>query len=245
MKFLPISDLHFEFQADKGRSFVESLPPADVVILAGDIAVGDGIPAALALFCNKYPRVVYVHGNHEYYYTTYKAVQEFTQLAVAENSNLVYLDGTTTLILANGERILGGTLWFPRPLLVQSQYDRAKLGMTDFKVIADFEDWVYPTHDKMVQHLTDNLQEGDIVITHHLPSYKSVNAKWQGDLLNHFFVGDVEHLILARKPKLWIHGHTHDSCDYMLGDTRVVCNPFGYAGVQLNQKFDDALILEY
>lgn len=28
--------------------------------------------------------------------------------------------------------------------------------------------------------------------------------------------------------KFWTHGHTHDNFDYMVGTTRVVCNPRGY-----------------
>jgi len=32
--------------------------------------------------------------------------------------------------------------------------------------------------------------------------------------------------------KLWIHGHTHESFDYMVGDTRIVCNPRGYIGYE-------------
>jgi len=27
---------------------------------------------------------------------------------------------------------------------------------------------------------------------------------------------------------VWIHGHSHDRCDYLLGKTRVVANPLGY-----------------
>jgi hypothetical protein len=30
--------------------------------------------------------------------------------------------------------------------------------------------------------------------------------------------------------KLWTHGHTHELFDYMVGETRVVCNPRGYVG---------------
>ena len=30
------------------------------------------------------------------------------------------------------------------------------------------------------------------------------------------------------QPKLWIHGHSHDRCDYLLRKTRVVANPLGY-----------------
>jgi hypothetical protein len=28
--------------------------------------------------------------------------------------------------------------------------------------------------------------------------------------------------------KLWTHGHTHEDFDYMVGSTRVFCNPRGY-----------------
>ena len=28
--------------------------------------------------------------------------------------------------------------------------------------------------------------------------------------------------------KLWTHGHTHEEFDYMIGSTRIVCNPRGY-----------------
>jgi hypothetical protein len=29
---------------------------------------------------------------------------------------------------------------------------------------------------------------------------------------------------------LWTHGHMHDPSDYVIGSTRVVCNPRGYYG---------------
>jgi predicted NBD/HSP70 family sugar kinase len=28
--------------------------------------------------------------------------------------------------------------------------------------------------------------------------------------------------------KCWVHGHTHSTHDYMIGNTRVLCNPRGY-----------------
>ena len=30
------------------------------------------------------------------------------------------------------------------------------------------------------------------------------------------------------KPALWLHGHVHNSNDYMVGGTRVVSNPKGH-----------------
>ena len=37
--------------------------------------------------------------------------------------------------------------------------------------------------------------------------------------------------------KLWIHGHVHNNFDYMIGDTRVICNPRGYEMYQENFEF--------
>ena len=76
--------------------------------------------------------------------------------------------------------------------------------------------------------LERTVQEGDVVVTHHLPSRRSVAPQFAGDPLNAFFLCDMERLILARQPLWWIHGHTHHPFDYQLGQTRVVANPRGY-----------------
>jgi hypothetical protein len=64
-----------------------------------------------------------------------------------------------------------------------------------------------------------------------------------GNPLNPFFVCDLERLIRERRPKLWIHGHTPSSLNYRIGATNVVCNPFGYAGMEQNSAFDDKLVV--
>ena len=52
--------------------------------------------------------------------------------------------------------------------------------------------------------------------------------------------------VAASRARLWIHGHTHDSFDYRLNETRVVCNPRGYAteGVNENPWFDLNLVVD-
>jgi hypothetical protein len=35
---------------------------------------------------------------------------------------------------------------------------------------------------------------------------------------------------------MWTHGHTHHEFDYMVGSTRVVCNPRGYIGYEDDAK---------
>jgi hypothetical protein len=59
-----------------------------------------------------------------------------------------------------------------------------------------------------------------------------------------FFLCDVRKLIETAQPALWIHGHTHESCDYQIGRTRVVCNPYGYAGHEVNRAFDPGKCVE-
>ena len=85
--------------------------------------------------------------------------------------------------------------------------------------------------------------EGDVVVTHHLPSKSSVAPQWKGSALNPFFVCDLEGLMITRKPALWLHGHTHANVDATVGATRIVCNPFGYVRIEENASFDQRLTI--
>ena len=84
------------------------------------------------------------------------------------------------------------------------------------------------------------------MVTHHAPSRKSIHPRFADSRLNACFVSDAEHLLGADRVQLWIHGHTHDSFDYRVNGTRVVCNPRGYAkgGVNENPLFDPNLMIE-
>ncbi len=71
-----------------------------------------------------------------------------------------------------------------------------------------------------------------VVCTHHSPSHQSCHPRYKNDsLMNGGYHSDLEDFIIARPNiKLWTHGHTHEDFDYMVGETRVVCNPRGYIG---------------
>jgi len=77
-----------------------------------------------------------------------------------------------------------------------------------------------------------------------LPTRHSISKRWQGNPLNRYFVTDLTALILQKQPKLWIHGHTHDSKDYKLGVTRIVCNPYGYYPNELNPEWNPCFDVE-
>ena len=242
MQIQILSDLHFEFHRDSGRSFVESLDPdgVDVLVLAGDIAVGADLPAALGLFCRRYSKasVLYVNGNHEFYGTDRASVVALCHEAERRHSNLTWLDASVAEI--SGQRFLGAPLWFAP----SSEAFRFRHAMADFSVIRDFQSWVYEENARAVAFLREELAEGDVVVTHHLPSFASVAPRFVGSPLNPFFVCDLEPLIRERRPRLWIHGHTHCSMRYEIGSTSVACNPFGYVGTELNPDFSDKLVVE-
>jgi Icc-related predicted phosphoesterase len=242
MRLQLLSDLHFEFHRDSGRSFVDSLDSTgiDVLVLAGDIAVAEGIPPALALLCERFrdAAVVFVHGNHEFYGSDRNLVVAITKQTQAENPNLVWLDSSGTEL--HGFKFLGAPLWFPRPTVDE----RLKHAMNDFSAIEDFESWVYEENAKAIAFFERQLRPGDIVVTHHLPSQLCVAPRFTGHPLNPFFVCDLTGLIIERRPRLWLHGHSHASVRVQIGETTVLCNPFGYAVEELNPGFLDRLVVD-
>lgn len=223
MRLLIMSDLHLECHADRGSSFIESLDETDVdcLVLAGDTCAADDLHRVMSSFCAKFKHVIAIAGNHEYYNCSYSSVIDNIEKSRATIKNLSFLD--TNVIEFDGHRIIGGTMWFPNP------GDYAPFSyMNDFQLIDSFTDWVYFENERFVRMLDKELCNNDIVITHHLPSKKSIAPEFSCSALNCFFLSDSEDLIIDRKPKLWIHGHTHKAFDYRFGKTRIVCNPFGY-----------------
>src|SRR5271157_1486772 len=232
MRIQLLSDLHFEFYRDEGYSFVAGLDPKniDLLVIAGDVTVADHLVSALSRLSQRYfdSKVVYVHGNHEFYGSNRRSVLGAMERAMSMNSNLVWLDNSSVTL--GGITFRGSPLWFP-PFTGDP---RIKSLLSDFSVIEDFESWVYEENSKAVAFFERELQEGDVVITHHLPSQISVASQFVANPLNPFFVCDMTRMITERKPRYWLHGHTHTSVKAQLGDTTIICNPFGYAGREQN-----------
>lgn len=68
-----------------------------------------------------------------------------------------------------------------------------------------------------------------IIVTHHAPSPYSIAPEYEGSMLNPAFASNLNDFILQHPQiRLWCHGHVHNIFDYILGETRVVCYPFGY-----------------
>jgi len=251
MRLLALSDTHFEFQADHGGTFVDWIwnenksNPPDIVVLAGDISNVDHLRASIKMFAEKFPcPIVFVHGNHEYYGTTPHNALEKTRKFELDFDETYWLEPYPDDYPVNSNvrsrvKLTGGTLWFPEP-----DSTARKDWMNDFQEIFDFEPWVYQQYKRTVEHLEKHIRPGGVVITHHSPSLKSIHPRYEGSPINQFFASDLEWLIESKRPSLWIQGHTHESLDYRIGDTRIVCNPFGYTGIGENKNFNPKLIIE-
>jgi predicted phosphodiesterase len=106
-----------------------------------------------------------------------------------------------------------------------------------------------------------------IFLSHHAPDFRSVAPRYASDILSAAFASNVldellgettEHKLMEADPDidgtnsdpdqtrpridLWIHGHVHNSADYRVGATRVICNPHGYGNE--NPAFNPSLIVK-
>jgi hypothetical protein len=86
-----------------------------------------------------------------------------------------------------------------------------------------------------IGHVIQNDPEGKfVVVGHHAPSKLSTHPRYQNDtLMNGGYSSSLDFFIEDHPQiKLWTHGHTHETFDYVIGETRVVCNPRGYDGYE-------------
>lgn len=69
-----------------------------------------------------------------------------------------------------------------------------------------------------------------VVVGHHAPSRMSTHPRYANEtIMNGGYSSSLDEFIMDHPQiKLWTHGHTHEDFDYMIGSTRVMCNPRGY-----------------
>ncbi len=234
MRIQVISDIHSEFHQDGGASFVGRFqePEADVLVVAGDIGTLDGTFHVLEELARLFPHVVCVMGNHDYYHSSIQQVERLSRHFSKKVPNLHVLENDTVTI--NGQRFVGGTLWFPDSPKVALR----KNGLNDYHLIGGgFEEWVKGRNKESVEFLQNSVTSKDVVVTHHIPTSAGVHSRWRNAPLNLFFTCDLSALIQDRQPRLWAYGHTHDSLRFQIGDTLLVCNPFGYLVREENPRF--------
>lgn len=260
MKLLVLSDLHVE-----EAPFVAPRVDADVVVLAGDLHNGaEAVRWARRAFPDR--PLVQIAGNHEFYDGEYGAVLRALRETAADEG-VHFLENEATVL--GGVRFLGCTLWTDhrvleapgrRPVMdAASAMAASRRANPDFSAIRlGAPPHAFSPEDAARLHETSKawldaelalpFDGTTVVVTHHLPSWLSVNPLFASSPSNAAFVSDLDPLV--ERCDLWIHGHTHASCAYRIGRARVVCNPRGYPARKAgppafeNPGFDPGLVVD-
>lgn len=255
-----LSDLHIE---QSQWDLPKPQPDLDVIIAAGDIhdPLSDGV-RWIAERSGGRP-VIYVPGNHEWYaFRNGFSVNEEAirgQEAAAELGVHLLQDAEVVL---GGVRFLGSTLWTDFAIFHNPDLGMMNAGrwMNDFRVIypADVGVPLSPEQSRRWHLQSRAWLEGalsrpfdgkTVVVTHHLPHPRSIHPRYAQDPITPAFCSDLSELVENCGAVLWAHGHTHTSCDYMAGRTRLVCNPKGYgplpgSKVIENREFEPELVID-
>lgn len=245
MRLKIMSDIHTEFFKSGVCPFDHNeLDESTTLILAGDISQNI---EQIRYFSERYAEVIFVPGNHEFYGEDILTKPKELKEEYEELDNVyVLLD---EVLYLEGVSFFGGTFWTDctdnDPLfefkVKRSHNDYRKILKGDLIFTPSYQTEL---HHKSLSSLMRYAGRVDVVITHHAPSVKSVEPRFLGTDLNKCFANDhIEDLVEHVGAKYWIHGHLHNSSDYFIGDTRVICNPKGYPMME-NEDFNENLIVE-
>ena len=207
--------------------------------------------------CSEFPNVIYVMGNHEHYHGKFdhSATILRNEFISSGLTNIHLLDRDTVEI--DGIHFVGGTMWTDCNRGDALTLYHLEQAMNDFRVIRvagdNFKKFLpirtmfefTKTRDYFRLVIESLPQDAKVVVcSHHAPSHNSIHEYYRNDkLMNGGYATDMSEFILDHpRIKLWTHGHMHNSFDYMVGDTRVICNPHGYPGE--NTNFDFNFIVE-
>ncbi len=262
MRLRVCSDLHLEaFTGRNSESLtVDFLPPREedaesILVLAGDISSKpDQLVSFIGYLEPRFKHILYVPGNHEFYRNHYQKLNAELSAFFEKNCTKVTAAcGDVIQVQIDDVIFILSTLWADggknaaEQILVQ-QY------LNDFRLIR-YKDGTFTVPDMMCENalhvkkikaaLQANPDHKKVVVSHHLPSYRLCHPRFGTDC-NGGFASNLDSILASDyAPVLWIHGHTHDSIDTKLWNTRIVCNPRGYRG-EWSTQFNtfDALFVE-
>lgn len=251
-------DHHFASRSPADDRFIEAFNrllepfPEDhesVLIIAGDLAPARSMQRIVSFIshaCSRFKFVIYVLGNHEHY----GSVMDETLPLIKKNlklENLIVVGNEPELLYIDGVYFLLGTLWtdYNGPASFET-HAYIKSYINDHRMILNENgtgvqpDQLIPIHEETVSKFDEWLSIIDpskaVIVTHHMPSFSAVDPKYlqpgnrASEAINHAFATDLDWLMLERSPAYWCFGHTHTPYFGKVGDTQLICNPFGYPG---------------
>lgn len=246
MKVKILSDLHLEFTKEGDQDFDPG--SGEVLILAGDVC--DAI--AFVHRCDKelkesydrffkrcqigFDKVFYVMGNHEHYNGVFSTTADILRQNLPEGITL--LDNNSEFY--NGWHFVGATMWSDFGKGDEKCKEAAMNGLNDYRAIFKSYDPCEEIDVNLIQKENKNTIEwfeqclptlnGPVfMITHHCPSFESIDEDYTGSEVVTAYASDFTDLI-HKHPNIlaWAHGHVHSSKRYHVGHCAVLSNPKGY-----------------
>jgi DNA repair exonuclease SbcCD nuclease subunit len=201
---------------------------------------------------SSFKHVLYIMGNHEHYHGDFATSANILRTVLKEFPNIHFMDKESITI--DDVTFIGGTLWTDMNKEDPHTLYSIKGVMNDFRIIQNsarkvtFKDEAGKFHERearfcpedtvedhkamlaFIDETTKDKTDKFVVIGHHSPCKLSTHPRYKEEaMMNGAYSSDLSEFILDRPQiKLWTHGHTHDPYDYMIGSTRIVCNPRGY-----------------
>ena len=196
--------------------------------------------------CSRFPHVIFIVGNHEHYHGDFaKTVPHFKDV-LGYLPNLHILEKETWIL--DDVTFIGGTLWTDmNRRSIRTLHEISRM-MNDFRCVdnsaksSDQRGWnprftttdAADDHDAMLEYIRLTIEgrwdQKFVVVGHHAPSRLSTHPRYADQhIMNGGYSSELDNFILDHPQiKLWTHGHTHEDFDYMIGSTRILCNPRGY-----------------
>lgn len=225
------------------------------IILAGDIAEGmKGLEYAQQIAEEHQKPVIYVPGNHEYYWHNYIELQTEMRRYAKQIENVIFLDNDVFEL--EGIRFIGTTLWTDYEL--DGRYPRSRVMdivgrcLNDHRLISYGLDGKFTTEHALALHrearaflereLNKPYRGKTVVITHHAPSLKCAHPHFAVDEVAGAFISNMDDLV--KMADLWIYGHTHANLDIHVGKCRLVSNQLGYSSERLPAPYRPDLLID-
>jgi calcineurin-like phosphoesterase family protein len=264
VKLYILSDLHLEHDISTFVPPAKTVAAADVVVLAGDIFEGnDGVKSIRwAAHAFKGKPVVLVSGNHEYINGDW--IESLAEMRrVAKLCGVHFLENDSVIL--HSVRFLGCSLWTDYEYFGAERkkvaMEKALNYLPEFFSVMAGRDMLTPqmtverhkeSLDWLQKELAKPFDGSTVVVSHHFPHKNSCNQRYAGDLTTAGFGSRLDEALMC-KANLWIHGHSHTSANYRVGDSksyvRVICNPRGvpfawFTNEWENQAFNPNMLVE-
>lgn len=254
MKIKLLSDLHLEFSVKVKEQPYFAYDGEDVLILAGDIDSGasNTIRTLKQFHAEGYKDIVYVPGNHEYYSSG--SIVDFNDKLgefARENPWLHFLNRDVYIDHKNECIFIGATLW-----TFFNDNDLSMLSaatfIQDFRRIKNFSPARcaerYQMEKSYIQQALSIMSASYpkykiYIVTHFMPARVCISEYFRHNDtagLNDYFANNLDDWLYDGVPEglTWCFGHTHTPCDIQHGNTRLVCNAYGYHGHEVTDQFN-------